>query len=227
MLVAIATSLGLDRNNPGLLTRRRILGASGALTEHRRSATLGAPEGKAMQRVVVLCSLVSAAVSALVTALAFVLILPSVVEAQAEAMLAQRFAVVRADGSEAVRLQTEPTSGGQIQLLDGRGNVRAGLVTALSTGSRGEFGVALNMYHETPGVAIPIRLGNQGGGGTQPLPQGLIGYGLRLNDPQGNARMLLLVDDAGEPSIYVLGASGNIVWRAPGPATLSAPVQLP
>ena len=57
------------------------------------------------------------------------------------------------------------------------------------------------MFHETPGVAVPIRLGNQGGG-TQTLPRGLVGYGLRLNDLQGNARMLMRVDDAGEPSIH-------------------------
>jgi hypothetical protein len=78
------------------------------------------------------------------------------------------------------------------------------LVTALSTGSGGEYGVALSMFHETPGVAIPIRLGNQGGG-TQTLPRGLVG----------------------EPSIHVQDASGNVVWRAPGAGAIGAPVHVP
>src|SRR5207247_1666775 len=78
----------------------------------------------------------------------------------------------------------------------------------LSTGSRGIRQRAQHVPRIPP--AWLFRCRQPGRRGSQALPHGLIGYGLRLNDPQGNARMLLLVDDAADDSAdtVALGPSG-------------------
>ena len=163
-----------------------------------------------MQRNLLLAVVVSAVVSACVTAATIALVLPSVVEAQAQQLLVQSLTVAGANG-DGLRLQVRDTGGGLLQLIGSDGKtVKATLASggAGQSGAPSALGTGLNVFSPDQGDAgaTVARIGTATSTG---LPQTF------LQDKDGNRRFQVTLDKDGNALIEIRDADGNLVWSAP------------
>src|SRR4051812_33084488 len=160
-----------------------------------------------MKRMLVLCGLTSFAMGFLGTASAFVVFLPTVVAAQDAHLRAEQVAIVGYQGADRIRLAAAPGIAAGMLVLDANGVVRARTATGMGRLGTGDepTHAGFNVYHEN---------GNSGGRlGVTEIPS--MRSQLLLNDLEGRARVLLRVAEDGTPTILLLDANGNVIWRAP------------
>jgi hypothetical protein len=153
-----------------------------------------------MRQVVLVSSVVSAVVSALMTALAFIVVLPAVAGAQGTSLQADRLTIVGADGRPRALAQVTAEDTGQIQVFRKDGSVAVGI--------RSGSGMPVDPANANLNVIYPA--------GTNAASLGILGTaGLRIRDQAGNVRIVAVLDEAGDPSIQLLDAAGNVIWNAP------------
>ena len=165
-----------------------------------------------MRRTVVFSVVASSVVSTAVTALLFLLTMPSLVEAQVNTIRGSQVIAVGDNGMDRVRLMPGPGNTGQVQVVDDNGTIRIASILGTSTsGQEEDVGMTIR---SASGVPI-ARLGTVG----QPragLPATLVHSGnLILRDDTGVDRIRLLVADDGTPTIELFNAAGALVWSAP------------
>ena len=160
-----------------------------------------------MKRDVLLAAFLSSVLSIGVTLLAVVAVLPSVVHAQVQQMTAAGLLVVRPDGLPGVSAEVRPAGGGVLEILgvDGRS-------PRISLGAGGgPMGGPINPaaagidIRNSEGIRI-IRVGTIGAAAA---PQ------VALRDASGTDRYIAELDADGNPSIQMMDAFGNVIWRAP------------
>jgi hypothetical protein len=170
-----------------------------------------------VKRVIVLSSLVTSAVWITVTALAVVLALPSLVEAQVSRVAADSVVVQTAGGSK-IHLGLLITQASRdVDAPDGASdsagivllgpppdnNVRANL--QFGGTSSAAPGAGLNINYEDG--AQMLRIGTELITSSTPV--------MNLRDRQGVVRYRATLDADGKPSIQLYDAAGNVIWSAP------------
>jgi len=159
-----------------------------------------------MQRSIVLSTFVSSVVSAAVTALVILAVLPSAVDAEVSRLTGSSLSLVGSDGLPGVTAEVGPPGGGILQVYGSDGKtVRLSLN---SSGQAADGGIApnagLNVYN-MDGKEV-VRVGSI---------QALNGYAINLRDMQGVTRYRAAVDGNGNPTIQLFDAQGNVIWSAP------------
>jgi len=159
-----------------------------------------------MRGTIVLSVLASSVVSAAVTALIMLTMLPSAVDAQVAKLTGSGLSVVGADGRPGVNVDVGPPGGGILQVFGSDGKtVRLSLN---SSGQPGPTGIApnagLNVYN-VDGLEV-VRVGSI---------QAINVYAFNLRDAQVNTRYRAAVDGNGDPTIQLFDAEGNVIWSAP------------
>ena len=159
-----------------------------------------------MRGTPVLSMLVSSIVSAAVTALVMLAMLPSAVEAQVARLSGSSLTVVGSDGLPGVAAEVGPPGGGILRVLGSDGKtVRLSLN---SSGQPADGGIApnagLNVYN-VDGLEV-VRVGSV---------QALSGYAFNLRDAHGTTRYRAAVDGDGNPTVQLFDAQGNVIWSAP------------
>jgi hypothetical protein len=155
---------------------------------------------------IVLTVLASSVISAAVTALLTLVILPSAVDAQVAKLTGSGLSVVGTDGGPGISAEVGTPGGGILQVFGSDGKtVRLSLN---SSGQPGNAGIApnagLNVYN-VDGQEV-VRVGSN---------QALNGYAFNLRDAHGNTRYRAAVDGNGDPTIQLFDAEGNVIWSAP------------
>ena len=158
-----------------------------------------------MRRSVLISVVASSAVSALVTALVMLAMLPSLVDAQVAKLSASSLELTGEHG-QGVTAEVGPPGGGIVRVLGSDGKtVRLSLN---SSGQPGPSGIAANAgmnVYNVGGLEV-ARLGSIAS---------LNGYGLNLRDAQGNTRYRVAVDGDGNATVQLYDADGNVIWSAP------------
>src|SRR3954468_12608690 len=160
-----------------------------------------------MKRLIVLCGLMSFAMGFLGTVTALVIMMPTVVGGQDARIRAEQVTIVGDQGTDRIHLQAAPGIAAGMLVLDANGVVRARTATGMGRLGTGDepTHAGFNVYHEN---------GNSGGRlGVTEIPS--MRSQLLLNDLEGRARGLLRVAEDGTPTILLLDANGNVIWRAP------------
>jgi hypothetical protein len=150
--------------------------------------------------------LVSSVVSAAVTALVVLAMLPSAVDAQVARLTGSSLTVMGSDGLPGVTAEVGPPGGGILRVFGSDGKtVRLSLN---SSGPPADGGIAanagLNVYN-VDGHEV-VRVGSN---------QALNGYAVTLQDAQGTIRYRAAVDGNGDPTVQLFDAQGNVIWSAP------------
>jgi hypothetical protein len=164
------------------------------------------PRRSIMRGTIVLSVLTSSVVSAAVTALIMLAMLPSAVDAQVARLTGSGLSVVGTDGRPGISAEVGAPGGGILQVFGSDGKtVRLSLN---SSGQPGNAGIAsnagLNVYN-VDGLEV-VRVGSN---------QALNGYAFNLRDAQGNTRYRAAVDGNGDATIQLFDAEGNVIWSAP------------
>ena len=159
-----------------------------------------------MRSTVVLSVFASSVVSAAVTALVILAVLPSAVDAQVARLTGSSLTVVGSDGQPGVTAEVGPPGGGILRVLGSDGKtVRLSLN---SSGQPADGGIApnagLNVYN-VDGLEV-VRVGSV---------QALSGYAFNLRDAHGITRYRAAVDGDGNPTVQLFDAQGNVIWSAP------------
>jgi hypothetical protein len=135
--------------------------------------------------------------------------LPSLVEAQADRIQAERMTVVGPNGMDRVVLETGPGARSGLFVRNAEGRLRAEMVTG---GPEDRGGVLPDAAGFNLFASDGTLIGRLGTRGTRDIYE--LGVVLRLSDTQGRARVELTVGSDGSPSIQMLDAAGNVTWRA-------------
>jgi hypothetical protein len=159
-----------------------------------------------MRRTMVLSMLVSSVVSATVTALVMLAIVPSAVDAQVTRLTGSSLAVVGSDSLPGVTAEVGSPGGGILRVFGSDGKtVRLSLN---SSGQPTDGGIAanagLNVYN-VAGQEV-VRVGSI---------QALNGYAINLRDAHGTTRYRAAVDGDGNPTVQLFDDQGNVIWSAP------------
>ena len=159
-----------------------------------------------MQRGIVLSTCVSSVVSAAMTALVLVTVLPSAVEAEVTRLTGSSLSVVGSDGLPGVTADVGAPGGGILRVYGSDGKtVRLSLN---SSGQAPDGGIAANAgvnVYNVDGLEV-VRVGSN---------QALNGYAVNLRDAQGVTRYRAAVDGNGDPTVQLFDAQGNVIWSAP------------
>jgi len=146
------------------------------------------------------------------TVLAIAVALPSFVEAQETRMRADAWNLVGADEKDRVRLTTGPGLAAAVSVLNSDGVIRtqmaAGGQPSVSGPNTGKLPIAAGFNLNAPDGT---RLGRLGTVDTPPEGD-YLGVNIYLNDPQGRRRLVLRVDENGDPSIEFFDADGSVTW---------------
>jgi hypothetical protein len=180
-----------------------------------------------MKRIVLLSSLVTSAVSVPMTAVAMLLVLPTIVDAQVARTTAQGLTVIRPDGMPGMTADVQASDGGVVEILGSDGKAQRVSLAARGVGAR------VQLHDQSGANRVNLALGGESG--TNPGAEGLNmddssgvqlvrlgtrapGSGIRvvmlLTDQQDNPRIQMSVADDGTPSIKMLDANGNVMWTA-------------
>jgi hypothetical protein len=163
-----------------------------------------------VRRVMLLAGL--PCVSAFVgTLLAIAVALPTFVEAQETRMRADAWNLTGTDDKDRVRLTTGPLGAAAVSVLSTDGVIRTQLATGgqpsvVGAEAAGRSAIAAGFNLNAPDGT---RLGRLGTVDTQSEYSGVNIY---LNDAQGRRRLILRVDENGNPSIEFFDADGNVTW---------------
>jgi hypothetical protein len=165
-------------------------------------------------------------------ALAFSLLVPSLVEAQEARIRAENVTVVDGSGTSRAIMSTGPgaRSAVNVQSVEGAprvsmntgGNVAEGgtepdlaglwIYTPEAPGTPG-FGTVARLTSQTSGTVL-LGLGRAPGGISLQADAGDIPSRMAMRDADGNIRISLRVDPDGTPRIVMLDADGNVTWSA-------------
>jgi hypothetical protein len=116
---------------------------------------------------------------------------------------------VRIDGDR-IQLATQWSGdGADIRLLAPDGQTRRVVVSSGGIDVPDPDGAGMNVYNQN-GVTVGRFGMGRGPLGNQPLTNLLF-----LSDQEGHRRILLAVDQNGNPSIKLLDAQGQVIWSAP------------
>jgi hypothetical protein len=150
-----------------------------------------------------------------------VLARPAVVEAQylaatlkAGSVTAEFMRIVGADflgtGEDRILMGTQwDGQGADIDLLAPDGQTRRLVLSSGGIDVPDPDGSGMQFYNQSGVVVGRFGMGH-GPRGTQPLTNVLF-----LSDQDGHRRILLSVDQSGNPSIKLLDAQGNVTWHVP------------
>ncbi len=159
-----------------------------------------------MHRISIVSIFVSSVVASAVTAVVFLSVLPSAVEAQVARLTGSSLSVVGADGLPGVTGEVGPPGGGILRVYGTDGKT-----VRLSLNSSGQVAdgriasnAGLNVYN-VDGTEV-MRVGSI---------QALNGYAFNLRDAQGVTRYRAAVDGDGNPTVQLFDADGNVIWSAP------------
>ena len=154
-----------------------------------------------MKRAILIPVAISAATSALVSAIVMTVSLATIAGAQETTLRAERVVVVDGDANERVVLRTGPGFSASVFLLSPDGGNRVSLTTSRT----GLAGAGVNVF-DGQGTQIG-RLGTFG--------DNTLGVNLVLTDRQAQNRVRIAVDEDGTPFMEFYDANGNVIWRAP------------
>jgi hypothetical protein len=148
----------------------------------------------------------SCIVSAGVTALVMLALLPSAVSAEVAQLTGTNLTVVGSNGQTGVTAEAGEPGGGIVRVFGSDGKtVRLSLN---SSGQPADGGIApnagLNVYN-TAGAEV-LRVGSI---------QAVNGYAVSLLDAHGVTRYRAAVDGDGNPTVQLFDAQGNVIWSAP------------
>jgi len=163
-----------------------------------------------MNRAIVLSGLASFAMAIVGTVVGANLVAPAIAEAQNTRIRAERLTIIDGDGVDRVLLRTIPgISAGMAVLAQDGTTSRASMNTGAgqSTGGTLADAAGFELY-----LVDGTRVGRLGTHNTVVDGPGTVN--LFLSDSQGNKRIVLLVDDDGNPSIKFLDGNGNVTWSA-------------
>jgi hypothetical protein len=138
------------------------------------------------------------------SALASLVLLPSIGLTQPAELRADRLVINSETGADRVVLKGSPgPAEGAVQLVDVNGKTRVGVDMG---GPDGTLPNAFGFHLRNEDGTIIANLG---------VVNNATGVALVLSDQQGHARINLLVDSDGTPTMQLLDASGNVTWSAP------------
>jgi hypothetical protein len=165
-----------------------------------------------VRRTVLFSVMVASMVSSLITALTFVLAMPSLVEAQVNTLRAGELIAVSDSGTDRVRLAAGPSDLAQVSLANMRGEDRIRLRVETTADGQPDAGIAIRT-----GGPNPVTIMRLGSVAQDPELDGplLHSANLILRDESGHDRIRLLVADDGSPRIDLINAAGELVWSAP------------
>jgi hypothetical protein len=138
------------------------------------------------------------------------LVAPAIADAQETRIRAERLTIIDGNGVDRVLLRTIPgISAGMAVLAQDGTTSRASMNTGagMSTGGTLADAAGFELY-----LVDGTRVGRLGTHNSVVDGPGTVN--LFLSDSQGNKRIVLLVDDDGNPSIQFLDANGNVTWSA-------------
>ena len=150
-----------------------------------------------------------------------VLARPAVLEAQhlaatlkAASVTAEFMKIVGAEslvtGADRILMGTQwDGQGADIDLLAPDGQTRRLVLSSGGIDVPDPDGSGMNVYNQSGVVVARLGVGH-GPQGNQPLTNLLF-----LADQEGHRRILLSVDQSGNPSIKLLDAQGNVTWHVP------------
>jgi hypothetical protein len=149
----------------------------------------------------------SCVVSAGVTALVMLALLPAMVDAQVARTSALGLTVVRSDGLQGMTADVRPTGGGVLQVLGADGKtVRAQLAAGGAPPGQPPSSASAGLNVDDANGNMIARVGTL---------QGAAPIGIELWDSQGNVRYRATLDADGNPTIQLLDPDGNAIWSAP------------
>jgi hypothetical protein len=163
-----------------------------------------------MQRANLVTAFVASVVSAAVTSLVIMALVPAAVDAQVARTVAPGLTVVREDGLPGLTADVRPTGGGVLRVL--------GVDGTTSRLTVGAAGVAPGQPPNPANVGVDLfsedgatRIGRIG---TLPdVPSSPIG--VALWDAQGHVRYRATLDAESNPTIQLFDAHGTVIWSAP------------
>ena len=158
-----------------------------------------------MRRNLVLSVVASSVVSTALTALIFTMAMPGLVAAQVDTIRGGQVIAV-GDNGERVRITPGPGAAASVRIVGTDGQDR--VIMTQGTDTDAGFGV------RTAGGVNIMRLGTVANDPELAGPL-LHSANLILRDDSGGDRIRLLISDAGNPTIELINAAGELVWSAP------------
>ena len=160
-----------------------------------------------MTRTIIVSSLIVSAIWVVMTAIAVLLVLPTVVEAQSNQMRAPAYILIDPDGSDRGALEYSTNPQGQpISTL--RLTQNGMLRIRMETGRNGPEAAALTLRDQMEQIRIRLGLATGTGGTVGDIDA------IDIFDADQHARVHIGVDGSGSPFMQLLDADGNITWSA-------------
>ena len=168
-----------------------------------------------MRGAIIISAVVSSLLSIVGTLVSVNWIAPTVAEAQGNRIRAEEIVVEDAQGVTRLRMGTGAGAIARYGVFDGDDpRIVLGVGGPAALGGTQPLNAELRVIHpgrsgeEILATGSPqpaVRIGTDADG----LPH------LRLLDPAVRERVIIALDDAGNPSIRLLDANGNVTWQAP------------
>ncbi len=168
-----------------------------------------------MRGAIIISAVVSSLVSIVGTLVSVNWIAPTVAEAQGNRIRAEEIVVADAPGVNRLRMRTGPGAIASYTVFTGdEPRIVLGVGGPAALGGTQPLNAELRVTH-------PGRSGEEILATGRPQPAVRVGTDadglphLRLHDAEVRERVIIALDDAGNPSIRLLDANGNVTWQAP------------